>query len=34
MGSSKSEFEIVKSVLPEFIIRDKYHSTYVYFDQS
>ena len=34
MGSCKSEFEIVKSVLPEFIIRDKYHSTYVYFDQS
>ena len=34
MGSCKSEFEIVKSILPEFIIRDKYHSTYVYFNRS
>ena len=35
MGSCKTKFEIVKSVLPEFIIRDKYYLTYASFgDQS
>ena len=34
MGSSKTKFEIVKSVLPEFIIKDKYYLTYLSFGGS
>ena len=33
MGSCKTKFEIVKSVLPEFIIKDTYYLTYVSFGQ-
>ena len=31
MGASKSNFEIIKSVIPQFIIRHKYYSTYASF---
>ena len=34
MGSSKTKFEIVKSVLPEFIIKNKYYLTYISFGRS
>ena len=34
MGSSKTKFEIVKSVFPEFIIKNKYYLTYVSFGRS
>ena len=33
IGSSKSNFEILKTILPEFIIRDKYHTTYAAFNR-
>ena len=31
MGACKSAFEIVKSILPEFVIIDKYYFTYASF---
>ena len=33
MGSSNVNFEIIKTSLPEFIIRDKYYTTYAAFDR-
>ena len=33
MGPSNVNFEILKTILPEFIIRDKYYTTYAAFDQ-
>ena len=33
MGSSKANFEILKTVLPEFIIIDKCYTTYAAFER-